>query len=360
LNDPKAGTGGTAANGINDFGVVGGNYDVPSGLVFPGFASAPPYSKESFTTVEAPGAVSLTNIWSLNLWGAVTGYYLDASDVWHGFASHPPYANYTTFDAPGACSADVSACQYLGTLPISINIEGAIDGTFYDASGVAHGFVSYPPYTRFVTIDAPGACSSGAACTNLGTFINYNSLNDFGGITGYYLDASQVAHGFVSYPPYSKGHFTTFDAPGACSDDQNPACTFNGTASGSVNLLGVITGVYFDAQGLGHAFVSYPPYTKSTFTSFDAPASIETEPTGINLEGEVAGFFYDASDVAHGFVSRPPYTTATTFDAPNACSSDSNPACAFSGTFVYAINLEGVFVGFASDASGNRYGFVAR
>ena len=37
-------------------------------------------------------------------------------------------------------------------------------------------------------------------------------LNDLGAITGYYLDANNVYHGFVRSP---EGKFTTFDAPGA-------------------------------------------------------------------------------------------------------------------------------------------------
>ena len=162
-------------------------------------------------------------------------------------------------------------------------------------------------------------------------------------------------------------HFTTFDAPGACSSDSNPACVAEGTIPESINLFGVITGRYYGADDVGHGFVSYPPYNKWTFTAIDAPGACSsacfgagTFPSSINGEGVVTGFFYDASDVAHGFLSRPPYSTVTTFDAPEACSSDSNPHCSFNGTFAFGIDVEGVFTGAAYDAAGNSHGFVAR
>jgi hypothetical protein len=362
LNDPQEGPGGTRPNAINDLGVVGGNYTNADGSVYPGFVATPPYSKESFTTVAVSGAV-LTNIWGVNLEGAVTGYTLDTSNVFHGFVSQPPYTTVTTFDAPGACSSDIPACADSGTFPYNINLEGAIAGYYVDANGVSHGFVTHPPYTQntFTTIDAPGACSSGTACSGLGTVITYFALNDLGVVTGEYLDANQVAHGFVSYPPYTKHTFTTTDAPDACEDNV-PSCpgSFNGTAPESINLWGVITGTYAGADGVGHGFVSYPPYTKSTFTSFDAGVPNYTIPSSINLEGVITGFSIDTSNVFHGFVTHPPYTTVTTFDAPGACFSDSNSACAGNGTDVYGVNLEGVFTGFSLDASGNQHGFVAR
>ena len=113
-------------------------------------------------------------------------------------------------------------------------------------------------------------------------------------------------------------------------------------------------------RAVGHSFVTYPPYTRTTFTSFDAAGSIDTLPSSINLEGVVVGYFSDASGVNHGFVSHPPYTTVTPFDAPHACSSDSNPACSGNGTVACGINVEGMFTGYAADATGHRHGFVAR
>jgi len=349
LNDPNQGPLGTAGNAVNDLGVAAGNYLDANGALY-GFVSTAPYSDRSFTTVTVELAGSpFVNIWGINLEGAVAGWSQDASGVFHGLVSHPPYTTVTTFDAPDACSSDSNpACSGNGTFGFGINLQGVIAGYYVDAQGIAHGFVTHPPYTprSFTTLDPPGACSSGPACSGLGTVITYLALNDLGAVTGTFYDAHAVPHGFVSYPPYT--HFATFDPPGA-----------EATSPQSINFFGVITGTYFDAEGVGHGFVSHPPYTNTTFTSFDAAGSIEMVPNSINAEGVVSGTFYDASDVAHGFLSHPPYSTVTTFDAPDACSSDV-PACAFNGTFPYGINDEGVFTGFAADASGNRHGFVAR
>jgi hypothetical protein len=131
----------------------------------------------------------------------ITGTYYDAASVGHGFVSYPPYtkSTFTSFDAPGACSSDIPACFNLGTVPEAINGEGVITGYFQDSSGVNHGFVSYPPCgkTNFTTFDAPGACSSGSACYGLGTVVF--DINLEGSITGVAVDASGAYHGFVAH-----------------------------------------------------------------------------------------------------------------------------------------------------------------
>src|SRR5208337_2848287 len=42
-----------------------------------------------------------------------------------------------------------------------------------------------------------------------------NNINSLGIVVGSYTDASGVYHGFVSTPPHSKGTFTTIDGPDA-------------------------------------------------------------------------------------------------------------------------------------------------
>jgi hypothetical protein len=185
LDDPQATppSVGTRSNAINDLGVVAGDYQ--AGGVFYGFVSTPPYSNSNYTTVEGPGP---SDLWGINLWGVVTGYYIDASGVPHGMVSRPPYTVVMTFDAPHAT----------GTNALNINLEGVIGGSFADANSVSHGFVSYPPYreTNFTTLDAPRACSSGSACSGVGTFPEVINLE--GQITGFYVDASGSRHAFVA------------------------------------------------------------------------------------------------------------------------------------------------------------------
>jgi hypothetical protein len=76
-------------------------------------------------------------------------------------------------------------------------------------------------------------------------------LNDLGAITGIYLDANNVYHGFVRSP---EGAFTTFEAPGA---DTTPN-DFNGTFPYGINDWGVVTGYYIDANNVSHGFLLLP------------------------------------------------------------------------------------------------------
>lgn len=362
VNDPNAASsqGGTAVNAINLFGAVVGNF-VDAAGAHHAMVGTPPYSKSSFTTIDGPGSLQGTNAWGINLEGTITGWYIDANSVLHGFVSDPPYATVATIDAPAACSSG-AVCSGLGTQPFSINLEGTITGYYCDADVVAHGFVSHRPYTTFKTIDAPDACSSGPACAGfgLGTYVLNNSLNDLGAITGVYYDANGVGHGFVSRPPYKT--FNTFDAPGACTSGLTCNVNFNGTQPSSINLWGAITGYYFDANAVAHGFMSHPPYT--TFKTLDAPGACSgvpacvgfgTKPQSINLDGTITGFFEDENVVHHGLLSDPPYTTVTKFDAPGACSS--GPACAFQGTVAEANDVVGGVAGFDINSPG-RQGFV--
>jgi hypothetical protein len=72
--------------------------------------------------------------------GAITGYYLDANNVNHGFLRSPE-GKVTSFDAPGA---DTTPNDYNGTFPVSINDLGAVTGYYVDANNVIHGFLMFP------------------------------------------------------------------------------------------------------------------------------------------------------------------------------------------------------------------------
>jgi uncharacterized membrane protein len=66
---------------------------------------------------------------SINTDGAIAGYYLDASDVDHGFVRA----------ASGAITGFAS-----GTYAQGINSEGDVTGYAYGASQVSHGFLLTP------------------------------------------------------------------------------------------------------------------------------------------------------------------------------------------------------------------------
>jgi hypothetical protein len=99
----------------------------------------------------------------------------------------------TTFDAPGAGAAAGSG---FGTFPTSINDGGTITGRYIDANNVNHGFLRSPSGDEFITFDAPGAGKT--AGSGQGTFPK--SINKAGAITGHYIDSNNVNHGFLRSP----------------------------------------------------------------------------------------------------------------------------------------------------------------
>jgi hypothetical protein len=105
----------------------------------------------------------------------------------------------TTFDGPGASQ----------TFAYSINPAGMIAGLYFDASSVSHGFVRAPDGT-ITTFDVPGAGTGPGQGTGFPS--TPGGLNPAGAITGAYLDASNVIHGYVRA---SDGTIATFDVQGA-------------------------------------------------------------------------------------------------------------------------------------------------
>jgi hypothetical protein len=67
------------------------------------------------------------------------GTYRDANLVRHGYLRQPD-GNFVSFDDPNAAQLPLSATDD-GTVPLSINANGAVAGFYADANGVRHGFI---------------------------------------------------------------------------------------------------------------------------------------------------------------------------------------------------------------------------
>src|SRR5262249_24243137 len=147
----------------------------------------------------------------------------------------------TTFDVPGA----------VFTIAHNINPEGAIAGRYFDVNFTSHGFVRAANGT-ITTFDVPGTGPGPGQGAFPGLF---DCLNPAGVITGDYLDASSLNHGFVRT---AEGTITAFDVPGAV----------NGTFPSGINPGGTITGNYTDESGVNHGFVREK---NGSVTTFDVP-----------------------------------------------------------------------------------------
>ena len=236
---------------------------------------------------------------------------------------HDDGAIYVEFVVPGStCEASFPRC----TTPVAINLFGAVTGYYADTNAALHGFVRAPDGT-ITTFDGPGA-----TCPYYFSFCTWPvGINLQGAITGFYCDAV-TCHGFLRAPG---GTIIAFDPPGS---------VFTFVYTGGINSAGVITGEYYDANGVEHGFLRAP---RGTFTSFDAPGAVNgTWPSGINDAGEVVGTYYDTNYAGHGFL-RAPDGTINTFDPTGSIYTSAN-----------AINLEGAITGSWADASGVTHGFL--
>jgi len=70
------------------------------------------------------------------------------------------------------------------------------------------------------------------------------------------------------------------------------------TTAGSVNARGDISGLYFDANGVGHGF----RLSKGVFSTIDFPGSSFTSARAMNARGDIAGRIHDANGNDHGFL----------------------------------------------------------
>jgi len=173
--------------------------------------------------------------------------------------------------------------------------------------------------SKIITFDAPGADLTPGDYN--GTYSA--SVNVWGVITGSYQSSDTVFHGFIRTPD---GKFTTFEAPGA----DTTVGSYNGTSPSSINALGVITGIFWDANGLGHGFLRSP---EGKFTTFDVPGvggGGGTTPIAINLEGEIVGYYTDLNSSFRAFL-RTPDGRFTTWIGPGACTGNGSEGCYGSG-----------------------------
>jgi hypothetical protein len=300
----------------------------------------------TITTFDAPGAGTAAGQGTfpsgLNPAGAITGFIRDANAARHGFLRAPD-GTFTIFDDPGAGTCSTS-CGTIGngqgTRGYAINPSGEIAGFYTDNSARCHGFVRAADGT-FTQIDAPDA---GTGPFPQGTFpseFTPAGINPAGAITGFYVDASSVQHGFVRAPG---GTINEFDPTGSIFTNPN-----------AINEPGAITGFYFDANFVGHGFLRTPD---GTITSFDAPGADHTPGSGngtfgvsLTPSGEIEGVYVDATGVLHGFV-RSNQGTFSTFNAPGAGTG------AGQGTLPESNNTPGAITGNYIDASNVNHGFL--
>ena len=131
----------------------------------------------AYSLFTVPGATGRegTQAGGINDLGQICGRHMDNQGVRHGFLKCG--AVITSFDVPGADG---------GTAFFTINNEGEVVGTC-NAAGAYHGLIMRAG--SFATLDVPGATDTGIY-----------GINNRGDLVGTYWDASGRAHGFLATP----------------------------------------------------------------------------------------------------------------------------------------------------------------
>jgi hypothetical protein len=267
---------GTLPISINDLGVITGNYYDANGFGH-GFLREP---DGKFTTFDVPGVGGFgTSAIAMNLTGAVVGYYTDSNYLYHAFLRSPD-GSFKTWSAPDACTDVSQGC--IGTGATNINIFGIIVGGYSDNSGnfVHHSYVRSldGELNVFNVPDAGTGSYQGTGCGSC--FLGFNLE---GAVAGIYIDASSVQHSYVRRPD---GTFTTFDAPGAgTSSYQGTGCPSD--CPTSLNDFGAITGSFIDANYVQHGYLRSP---NGDITTVDPAGSVGTEPSVIDDLGAITGY----------------------------------------------------------------------
>jgi hypothetical protein len=282
---------GTVAAGINDLGEVTGYYVDVSGALHGFLRSA----TGKFTSFDAPGAAGFSEPTAINLEGAIVGYYADANSQFHAFLRKPD-GSFVSIDGPGGCDSGSSAGCF-GAAAFNINIFGLVAASYADNSGnFVNTGLNRSPGGKLTTYEAPDAGTGpgqGTGCP--GCTIG---LNASGAIAGIYTDTNDVFHGFLRSPD---GHFTNFDAPNAgTASFQGTGCSSD--CAVSLNDFGEITGNYVDANFTFHGFLRSQD---GKIQTVDPPSTIGTFPVSINELGIVAGYYLDTNNVFHGFFRIP-------------------------------------------------------
>jgi hypothetical protein len=324
-----------------------------SALTLPVFAAKNVDLKKNvdpnIVTFDAPGADTTANDFngtiptSINIEGAIAGYYVNSINVLHAFLRSPE-GKFTSFEAPGA---DTAAESFNGTVATGINDLGEITGYYFDASGLQHGFLRGAT-GRFTSFDVPGAAG----------FSNPVAINLEGSVVGYYVDPNSQFHAFLRKP---NGSFVSFDGPRGCDSGTSAGCF--GTAAFNVNIFGTVAANFADNSG-NFVNVGLIREPNGKLTTYEVPGA-GTGPfqgtgcpgcaVGINASGAIAGIYTDTNNVFHGFL-RSPAGDFMKFDAPNAGTGSSQGTGCPSDCAV-ALNDFGDITGDYIDGSFNFHGF---
>lgn len=297
-----AGATATVPLAINDGGSVAGYYVLQSGQY--GFVRHPDGTIDSFGRT----GMTFNWPWSLNRHGAIVGYYLRGRRS-HGFRREGGSGIVLRINFPGARDTEAT----------SINDSGVVTGDYIDANFVTHGFVraNHADHDTMTGFDPEGSLAT-----------EPTAIDGRGDIAGSYIDASGVQNGFIRDPagnitgflienaqPTVRGINDRGETAGYIGSEENSSTGFIRKRNGRIELIkpqgsstvhginatGAVTGYYIKNNVL-HGYLRS---ATGVFTSFDPPHGSDTQPQAINDNGAITGAYYDESGALRGFIRTP-------------------------------------------------------
>jgi len=262
------------------------------------------------STFDYPGTGNQTRPQKINSAGDITGVYLDANGISHGFTR---FAN-GTFSAP----IDDPNSPTPFTEARGINDSRTVCGDYTDVNGAFEGFflshnhfTNYDPATQFTIVlginnagdfcgsDIPDATGIQSGFVNIGgiltEFVVTNAtatlayqINTTNTSCGYYIDGAGATHGYYR------------DPDGTIHSRLDPQGS-TGTIVFGNNDRNYIVGRYADAAAVTHGFLLIPP---RTYIFYDFPGATFTSLNGINKTNRICGRYTDASGFDHGIIAQ--------------------------------------------------------
>src|SRR5215472_12793340 len=189
--------------------------------------------------------------------------------------------SFITIDVPGAASTGSA----VGRVRLKMNSQGQIVGGYSDTLGKEHGFLL--SNGNFTNIDYPGAIFT--------TLCDISPSGDT--LLGIYQDANFILHGFL----LSQGNLSTIDVGGVFVDSSGrfhgwvlsggifTQIDFPGSTFTSVQavIAGRILGVEISG-GTAHGYL----LVNGAFTQIDVPGAVFTAPIDVNQEGTIVGEYF--------------------------------------------------------------------
>jgi hypothetical protein len=239
----------TAASGINDSGVIVGEYMDGGGNTH-GFVD----NNGVYTEINVPGS-TFTQATGINAAGEIVGDYNGGAFSYTGGV-------FTLFNDPNGTSG-----------AFGINSTGKIVGFFTNSSSVTEGFLDNGgTFTTIFDVNSSGTNGTAA-----------DGINDAGTIVGTY-DVINTGNGFV----YNGSTYTTTNVPGATG----------GTYLHGINNSGQMAG-YYSTGGANQGFLDIG----GAITTIDVPGATSTGVLGLNNEGQLVGFYINGSGQQFGFLA---------------------------------------------------------